>query len=175
MSSNIETVPSLLSFFHEELQAAFEKLGVKTSDETGAYLVHLLDGFAKPDLQTTADLSFDVPAAVLLEEALTSSNDQKIDIYRRLGDSSLYSCGFLPEYLSQKTVGMDYYKKMGMIAYQSLADLMRIKSPGGIFDLIFKELAAKFSQCVDAFRLVGFQPGLQLPNFGGSNDLHLPD
>ncbi len=170
--TSIERFPNLMSFFHEELQSAFKELRMETSEETEAYLVHLLDGFAKPSAAANADLGFETPAAILLDEAISAPDDRKIDIYRRLGDSSLYSCGFLPEYLSKKTVGMQYYKNMGTIAYQALSDLMRFKAPGGVFDLIYKELSQKFNECVNAFRLVGSRPrGIQLLSFGHTPSL----
>lgn len=155
MSSSIEPVASLVEFFHDELKSAFLVLGVETTQETEAYLVHLLDGFSKPDAETRADVGFDKPAAKLLEEAMMSDGDRRIEIYRRLGDSSLYSCGFFHEHLSQKTVGASYYVRMGRTAYQSLSDMMTFKQPGGVFEAIFTELAAKFDHCVEAFRLVG--------------------
>ena len=155
MSSSIEPVSSLVEFFHDELKYAFTELGVETTEETEAYLVHLLDGFSKPDAQTNADVGFDRPAAMILEEAMMANSERRIEIFRRLGDSSLYSCGFFAEHLSRKTVGTAYYLRMGRTAYQSLSDLMRFKEPGGIFQAIFTELAAKFEHCVHAFQLVG--------------------
>jgi hypothetical protein len=149
----IEQVASLLEFFRDELTLAFEHTGVETSEETEAYLVHLLDGYMRLDPDSAEEVGFDKPAAVLLEEAMYSAGDRRIEIYRRLGDASLYNCGFFAERLNRR-VGPSYYRRLGRTAYQSLGDMMGFKQPGGVFQAIYDELAAKFDNIVDAFRML---------------------
>lgn len=150
----LEQVPSLLEFFREEMTCAFERMGVQTSEETEAYLVHLLDGYTRLDPESAEEVGFEKPAAMLLEEAMSSAGDRRIEIYRRLGDASLYNCGFFGAHITRRSVSPDYYRKMGRIAYQNLGDMMGFKQPGGIFHAIFSELASKFDGIVDAFRLI---------------------
>jgi len=128
--------------------------GTKTSEETEAYLVHLLEGYSRLDAQTAQELGFDKPAAHILEEAMESAGDRRIEIYRRLGDASLYNCGFFAERLERK-VGPGYYMQVGRTAYSSLSEMMTFKQPGGIFDQIFAELSQKFDDVVAAFRWLG--------------------
>lgn len=151
--NGIEQVGSLLEFFREELTLAFEHTGVETSEETEAYLVHLLDGYMRIDPESADELGFDKPAAVLLEEAMYSAGERRIEIYRRLGDASLYNCGFFSERLNRR-VGPAYYRRLGRTAYQSLGDMMGYKQPGGVFQAIYDELATKFDNIVDAFRML---------------------
>ncbi len=160
MSSDhgIERVGSLLEFFREELTVAFARKGVETSQETEAYLVHLLDGYLRVDAVTSEELGFDKPAAVLLEEAMMSVGDRRIEMYRRLGDASLYNCGFFSERLNRK-VGPEYYRRLGRTAYRSLEDMMGFKQPGGVFHGIYSELAQKFDVVVEALREFGAKPG----------------
>lgn len=156
MSSDhgIERVPSLLEFFRDEMTCAFEQMGVRTSEETEAYLVHLLDGYTRLDPESADEVGFDKPAALILEEAMSSAGDRRIELYRRLGDASLYNCGFFGAHITRRSVSPAYYRKMGRTAYQNLGDMMGFKQPGGVFHAIFSELAAKFDGIVDAFRLM---------------------
>lgn len=143
---------SLMEFFREELGYAFKQTGTTTSEETEAYLVHMLDGFGKLTPEMAPDLGFDRPAAYILQEAMNADGDRRIEIYRRLGDVSLYSCGFFEAKLQRSSVGTAYYHNMGRTAYGSLSTMMAFKQPGGAFDGIFKELSQKFDEVVSALR-----------------------
>ena len=154
---SLERVQTLLAFFRDELVKAFERLDVQTSEGTEAYLVYLLDEYAKVDEEKAAEIGFHKPAASLLEEAISSEGERRIEVYRRLGDVSLYSCGFFQACLRKKAVGSDYYHRMGRTAYCHVRDLMVFKEPGGIFAQIFDELATNFDRIVDAFHLVRSQ------------------
>ena len=159
MSANhgIERVGNLVEFFRDELTLAFQRIGVETSQETEAYVVHLLDSYLRLDPTSAEELGFEKPAALLLEEALASDGDHRIEIYRRLGDASLYNCGFFSERLSRK-VGPEYYQRIGRTAYKSLEEMMGFKAPGGVFHAIYQELAVKFDQVVAALRMLGSPP-----------------
>lgn len=151
-TQSIVEFPNLLAFFHEELNRAFDHTGIRTSEETEAYLVHLLDGYGSPDAATAEVIGFNTPAAHLLEQARQSEGDKRIEIYRQLGDASLYSIGFFEEKLERRSVNSDYYRKLGLTAYSNLSDMMTFKEPGGIFETIFRELCSKFDAIVDSFR-----------------------
>ncbi len=153
---SIQQVDNLFQYFRSELSSAFERLGLSTSDETQTYLVHLLENFVRLDEKKAQDVGFEHPAAFILCEALSSAGDRRIEAYRRLGDASLFSCGFFEEYLdrSNSVVPLDYYRKMGRTAYSSLQDLMEFKAPGGAFHIIYDELTQKFDTVVEAFRFL---------------------
>ncbi len=152
--AHIEKFNSLLEFFHDELSIALKETGAQTSEETEAYLVHLLDGYAKLSPETRDHIGFDKPAAQILDEAIHSDGERRIEIYRALGDASLYSCGFFEARLARRSLSPSYYRRVGRTAYSSLTDMMEFKQPGGIFEYIFRELSAKFDEVVDAFRIV---------------------
>ncbi len=156
MSANhgLEQVPSLLEFFRDELTQAFEETGIATSTETEAYLVHLLEGYCRLDPDSSAEVGFEKPAAKLLEEAMTSSGDRRIEIYRRLGDASLYNCGFFADHITRRSISSTYYERLGRTAYSSLSDMMSFKQPGGVFHAIYCELTDKFDGVVRAFRVL---------------------
>lgn len=153
---SIQQVSNLFQYFRSELVSAFENLGLTTSDETQAYLAHLLEGYVRLNERSAEEVGFRKPAAFLLGEALQSAGDRRIEAYRRLGDASLFSCGFFEEHLnrSRSLVRVDYYRSMGRNAYSNLQDLMAFKAPGSAFHLIFQELTRSFDTLVEAFRVL---------------------
>lgn len=153
---SIQQVANLFHYFRSELVGAFDKLGLTTAEATETYLVHLLEGFVRLDEEKAKDLGFERPAALLFGEALNSAGDRRIEAYRRLGDASLFCCGFFEAYLNRprSLVDVDYYRRMGQNAYHSLQSLMEFKAPGGAFHIIFDELSDKFDTVVEAFRVL---------------------
>ncbi len=153
---SIQGTSNLLNYFRDELKAAFTNLGLRSSENTEAYLVHLLEDFVRFDPQLRQEIGFHKPAAFLLGEAMNSPGEQRITAYRRLGDASLFNCGFFDAHLTRRgTVSSQYYRNVGRIAYGQLSDLMMYKSTGGIFQQIYEELAAKFDAFVEAFKCLG--------------------
>ncbi len=153
---SLSEVANLFEFFRAELSSAFEKLGLTTSNQTEKYLVNLLENFVRPDERTAEEIGFDRPAAFILGDALQGAGDRRIEAYRRLGDASLFSCGFFEDRLDRRdsVVPLKYYRNMGRSAYSSLESLMKFKAPGGAFHLIYDELSAKFDVFVEAFQLL---------------------
>lgn len=156
---SIQQAANLLQFFRSELGSAFENLGLTITDETQTYLIHLLEGYIRLDEKKREDIGFERAAALMLGDALQSGGDRRIEAYRRLGDASLFSCGFFEQHLDRANslVRIDYYRDMGRNAYSNLQTLMRFKAPGGAFHVIFDELTRKFDTVVEAFRSVAHQ------------------
>lgn len=148
--SSIHKVANLLGYFRAELTTTFQDLGLTTTEETQAYVVHLLQGFARHDESGSDEIGFFKPAAFLLGEAMNSVGDRRIEAYRRLGDVSLFSCGFFGKHLARTPVSAGYYQSVGRIAYSRLGEIMEFKQPGGAFYVIFTELAHKFDAIVEA-------------------------
>jgi hypothetical protein len=155
--NSIHKVANLLAYFQDELIEAFARLGLTTTEETQAYLAHLLQGFTRVDAQLAEQVGFHKPAAMLLCEAMNSVGERRIEAYRRLGDVSLFSCGFFARHLARTPVSDGYYQAVGRTAYIRLGEIMEFKQPGGTFNLIFTELAHKFDAIVEAFRYMGSQ------------------
>ncbi|TXD35840.1 hypothetical protein FRC98_14285 [Lujinxingia vulgaris] len=178
-SPNIQQVANLLHYFRAELAQAFDALELTTAAETQTYLVHLLEGFARSSAESAQTIGFDKPAAFFLGEAMSAAGERRIDAYRRLGDASLFSCGFFEERLDRTPVKSGYYRDMGRVAYSRLGELMAYKQPGGAFHIIFEELTRCFDSVVDAFRLLSQQrqPDHErlLLRFMRGNDLDVDD
>ncbi|MBA2664125.1 MAG: hypothetical protein H0U74_17675 [Bradymonadaceae bacterium] len=161
--NSIHKVANLLGYFRNELISAFQKLGLTTSEETQAYLAHLLQGFSRLDGQLSEEVGFHKPAAMLLGEAMNSMGERRIEAYRRLGDVSLFSCGFFGQHLARTPVSPGYYQAVGRTAYGRLGEIMEYKQPGGSFNVIFTELATKFDAIVEAFGQMGKMPDTSDP------------
>ena len=86
---------------------------------------------------------------------MNSPGERRLEAYRRLGDASLFNCGFFSEHLTRRTVGAGYYRQVGQVAYKSLSDLMVSKDSGGIFQQIYRELAGRFDGFVEVLRFLG--------------------
>lgn len=150
--STITNASTLLDFFRQELEAASHELGVKTTDETQAYLIHMLDGYTKPEQSRLGQLGFERAAALMLSDAVYSEGERRIEAYRQLGDACLYNCGFFQERLTRRHLRVEYYQQVGRTAYKRLAELMGLKRHGGLFHHIFDELAMQFELLTQALR-----------------------
>ncbi len=148
--SSIHKVANLLAYFRAELTSTFQVLGLTTTEETQAYVVHLLQGFSRLDETAINEVGFHKPAAMLLGEAMNSVGERRIEAYRRLGDASLFSCGFFGKHLARTPVSPGYYQSVGRTAYSRLGEIMEFKQPGGTFNVVFTELAQKFDDIVEA-------------------------
>jgi hypothetical protein len=156
---SIQCTNNLLNYFRQELRVAFDGIGLQSSENTEAYLVYLLENFVRLDPQLSEDVGFQKAAALLLGEAMNSPGDLQIEAYRRLGDASLFNCGFFDAHLTRRgAVTSQYYRDVGRIAYGQLSDLMMLKRSGGVFQQIYEELAAQFDAFVEAFKRLGDRP-----------------
>jgi hypothetical protein len=157
-ASPITQATSLLDFFRDEFQLACDELGLETSQETEAYLVHLLDGYTRVVPENQQELGFGRPAAFMLGDAVHGAPGARIEAYRKLGDACLYNCGFFDARLTRRSVSSSYYEAMGRNAYDHVHGLMRVQG-GAIqrnpFAQIFAELSNKFSGVVRAFKKLG--------------------
>lgn len=147
-----DAVTNLVEFFQEELNEACDRLGLELTQETEAYLVHLLEGYTRVTPERSAELGFHRPAAFMLGDAVFGAPGERVEAYRKLGDACLYNCGFFDARLTRRSVSASYYQRMGRDAYDNASTLMRSHGGGRAFATIFDELAEKFDGFVAAFR-----------------------
>jgi hypothetical protein len=150
--SNLD--PAVLStaapqdFFRDLLSIAVAHQRAKVHDETLAYLVNLLSGSIEADPELN-----NKPLAFLLKDALEEEGPLRLARLRKLGDTSLFVSGFLPESLNRRAVGVDYYISMGERAYDALGGAVARRTRGAseltAHRSVFQELAQKFKQLVD--------------------------
>lgn len=152
----IQCTTNLLQYFREELQTALKHVGLHSSQNTEAYLVYLLQSFVRVEPELRQDLGFERPAGLMLGDAMNQPGELKIEAFRRLGDASLFNCGFFDAHLTRRgAVSSQYYRNIGRIAYGQLSDLLVVKRSGEIFRQIYAELSAQFDAFVQALQYLG--------------------
>lgn len=136
-------------FFRELVASALDEQQIKVQPETEFYLVNLMNQFMTTDRLYTRDgagVMKDEPLALLVKEALEASAPQaQSQLFRRVGDVSLYTAGFFQDSLNRKMVDVDYYIDMGGTAYQQVAS----RSEEEVLRSVYGELAQKFASCVE--------------------------
>jgi tRNA(Ile)-lysidine synthase len=63
--------------------------------------------------------------ALILKKALESPPAERVALYKKIADTSLYFSGFFQEYFNKKSFDIKYYVTMGESAYQELAHLLK--------------------------------------------------
>jgi hypothetical protein len=147
-------VDSPREFFVDQVDEAFERLKFQPLPLSRHYLVDLLQYFMfssnlfKCD-EETGRLRRDTLAEMYLK-AQNSPASIRIDLLKRLGDSSLYISGFFGDSLSRKVVDIDYYVDMGGVAYGALST----SSSDENLALVYNEYSTRFPEFVDALTYI---------------------
>ena len=145
---------SAREFFEEMLGVAYGRCRIRPEPAVTAYLVELLSEYIRADaffsVEPSTEQRKQPTRAELLLEAMATSGTRRLDILKRLGDTSLYVAGFFGESLTRKTVDLDYYMGMGAVAYDSLASAL----PDQEMALVYDEFAQKFLNYVDVLTVV---------------------
>lgn len=145
----VRPVASLEEFFKDSVESAMARQGLRANDHTAYYVVNLLTLFARSEALFENDGGLK-PLAILLAEAAEAEDlRQRNHTLRRIGDVSLFMAGFFGEAMARKPVDIDYYVRMGGLAYGSLSEKLGTTARGDIFRDVFAELAVKFQRFVD--------------------------
>ncbi len=134
---------NLDDFFRHYICRAKEALKVDLSDSGEAYLVHLLCDFS------STEAAREQPAvASLYERAVRAPAPLQLECYKVVGDVSLYTAGFFGESVHEE-VGLDYYVKMGEVAYETASSLVDSAEGGAPLASTYRELSQTFAALVD--------------------------
>ena len=91
-----------------------------------------------------------LPLAFIYKDAIeASSNEEKNQQLRKLGDVALFISGFYAESLNRGLVGIDYFISMGGNAYSSLADNIHRSRFNTTMSNVFADLSEHFHHYVD--------------------------
>ncbi len=136
---------STQSYFREALSEALRSNNISITESTQAYVVYLLNEFSRTDKAFSGvDHGHQINMVILLERAVMATDREALEIYRHMGDTSLYLVGFFQG--AKKRVSPSYYKDMGGMAYACASDLSR--AYGFKSSAIFQELSERFSDLV---------------------------
>ena len=141
-------------FFSEVVDEALESRKIKTYPMVSKYIVDLLENYLFTDnLYDTHDESGRKQRSTLAEMLLTASSstqNEKIKLLKKLGDSSLYISGFFAPSLRRKPIDVGYYVNMGCTAYNSLS--LTIKET--TFSKVYSEISNRFVEFVDVLTYI---------------------
>lgn len=147
-------------FFVDRIDDAFKRLKFEPLALSRKYLVDLLEHFMFAKNLFTEDSDGKLRRESLAEMYLKAQNSPtplRVDLLKRLGDSSLYISGFFGDSLSRKIVDIDYYVDMGGVAYGSLAQT----TSDELSSRMFNEFSTRFPQFVDVLTFISQDTKIQ--------------
>ena len=152
-SPSLDLLMSPQEFFHGKITAASRQLNVKLDDHVEFYLVNLLSNFVTTSSFNgdgeDADDILSTPLVFMLKRAVEAPPGKQPQLYRRLGDASLYVTGFFQDYFNRKTFDINYYVTMGSSAYEQASTLSRASIRDDGIPEILESLSRNFLQVVD--------------------------
>jgi hypothetical protein len=140
----------ITEYFRELVDDAVGRQRVGLDPMTSFYVVRLLTTFTRTDGEASGAFWSEAPLGSLLGEAMAAGGSEQRRRLRQVGDASLFLSGLFPNRLRRSLVDVDYYMKIGGIAYDSLSH-----DEDDLFATAFAELAARFGVVVDVLGDVG--------------------
>jgi hypothetical protein len=131
---------SIREFFNDLLTQAIENQRADLQPFTALYVTNLLGAFLAPEDPNIPPK----PLAFMLKDALEEQGPARVQLLRKLGDTSLFVSGFFPDSLSRRSslVDVDYYIQMGGRAYGAIAVRHEARD-------LWQELSDRFRLLVD--------------------------
>lgn len=146
-------------FFKEAVRDAFHRRRIETLACVEDYLVQILVNYVVAD-RLKADEQIDDRSVTLAEsllKAVQSDHSTKIDLLKKLGDRTLYTCGFFGDSLQRKIIDVDYCIEMGGTAYALLAESTRQDTLSQVYSIYSR----RFLDFVDALNYISEKAQLQ--------------
>jgi hypothetical protein len=113
------------SFFYDLVHTTIKGRNVPAKPETEFYLVKLLTRFLTSDQLFAQDKDGNYkeePLALMFKDALEINPEEaQRQMFRQVGDVSLYKAGFFRESLERAHIHLDYYIDIGGSAYENAA------------------------------------------------------
>lgn len=152
MSQKTIVLESPRDFFESRIDEAIKRVKFEPTPQSRQYLVELLQHY-----MFASNL---FPRETLAEMYLRAQNSPppiRLDLLKRLADSSLYISGFFGDSLARKIVDIEYYVDMGGVAYHSLSS----SAQDGKMAKVFGEFAARFPEFVDVLTFISQEALIQ--------------
>lgn len=139
---------SVQAFFREALESAVLRTGLKVTEESKVYIVHLLNEFCRSE-KAFAGVNYqeNIVLIDMLQRAYEAEEHEALTIFRHLGDSSLYLLGYFGKTHHFKLVSKAYYEGIGSESYARASALSRAKTAKTA--AIFMELSEQFGEFVE--------------------------
>ncbi len=148
-------------FFDEKVDQALGRLKFQPLPLSRKYLVDLLNHFLFssnlfPMNEETGRTRRDTLAEMYLR-ARSLTGQQRVDLLKKLGDSSLYISGFFGDSLSRKVIDVEYYVDMGGVAYSELSSCSGDEN----LSQVFGEYSVRFTEFVDVLTYISQESLIQ--------------
>ncbi len=161
----IITVPSLQTYFFDILSDFNKKAPCPIPQEIIYYSSDVLNKFALAQDyydQRDGKMREKILGTKLLEATQVSREEQK-RIYKDVGDTALFLCGYFAESTTKKLVDANYYSQLGRSAYQNLNGVVP-----NFFDIpcFYSMLSTSFGVMVELISKVA-----SIDRFGEENHL----
>ncbi len=142
---------SLYDYFQQEVGRLLGALGRTVPPEVQIYLANLCARFSKSEqLFVERDGGRDIePLALMLSRAVEAKDETaRWQILRNLGDTALYTSGFLSERMERRGVELDYVIELGGMAYANVSTLAARSGARRSVKGLYEALAKHFRDLV---------------------------
>ncbi len=151
---------SLKEYFREALDEAARELDVQVSEITQFYLADLLTRFTEMKKVKRENPVFqDKTFAELYLESQMMGPFERASALRTIGDTALFLTGFFSDSFKRRLVDIDYYGKMGQLAYGTLVTMIAYRVITWGIEEIFDELSKRFWDFRDMFTQISESGG----------------
>ncbi len=140
-------------FFVNQVEGAIKRVRFEPLPLSRHYLVELLEHY----MVSSNLLDKRETLAELYLRAQNAPQPQRMDLLKRLGDSSLYISGFFGDSLNRKLVDIDYYVDMGGVAYGALSHSAADENLG----LVYGEFSKRFGEFVNLLTYISQEALIQ--------------
>ena len=148
-------------YFYDVVGDAMKSRGFMASPHATEYIVNLLLSYMNTeklfDETNESGRKTRSTLAELYLRAMNSEPNVRIDLLKKLGDTSLYISGFFAESLTRKIVNVDYYVNMGETAFDSLAKSVEEEA----FCHLYQDFSRKFVKYMDILAHIAQQANIQ--------------
>ena len=122
---SIQTEKNTFDYFSQHVKESLKNQHISISKTSEQYLVHLLADFTFTRNTFNLTKSDNRPLAIIYHQAQHETAENKIKIFKDLGDFSLFITGFFPDSLNRKVTDVDYYIFLGKSAYENLSVIFK--------------------------------------------------
>lgn len=153
-------------FFKEAVRDAFSKRKIRAFPLAETYMVNILEHYviaAHLHETESVDEQGNRKPQTLAETLLLAAQADhatKVDMLKKLGERTLYTCGFFSDSFQRKVIDVDYCAEMGGAAYALLAKSTREDTLSQVYSLYSK----KFLSFVEALNYISEKSQLQSSN-----------
>lgn len=144
-------------FFKEAVRDAFVQRKIAAFPMAENYLVNVLEHYV---VAAHLHESEQPTLAETLLIAAQSEHATKVDMLKKLGDRTLYVCGFFSDSFQRKVIDLDYCAEMGGTAYRILAQSTKEDTLSQVYTLYSK----KFLAFVEALNYISEKSQMQSSN-----------